>query len=247
MPDLQPAPLTLDIRSKRYRRAGHPDTEALRDLRLEFPAGSVTAVLGPSGCGKTTALRILLGLDTAFEGEVRQRPQRLGVVFQEPRLLPWRSIEANLRLAAEAAGRPSAQVAPLLERVGLGGWGSRFPGELSLGMARRAALARALVVDPELLVLDEPLVSLDEATAVRLRALLGEVIAERGITTVLVTHQLEDALALADRIAVLGRPPHSLRGVLENRKDHAGGLDMLRAELSRRFPEPVGQNTDVCA
>ncbi|MFC7556938.1 ATP-binding cassette domain-containing protein [Pseudoroseomonas wenyumeiae] len=128
MPDLQPAPLILDIRSKRYRRAGYPATEALRDLRLAFPPGSVTAVLGPSGCGKTTALRILLGLDTAFEGEVRHRPDRIGVVFQEPRLLPWRSIEANLRLAATAAGRPHDQVAPLLERVGLGGWGSRFPG-----------------------------------------------------------------------------------------------------------------------
>ena len=240
MPDLRPAPLLLDIRNKRYRRAGYPATEALRDLRLEFPPGSVTAVLGPSGCGKTTALRILLGLDTAFEGEVRHRPDRIGVVFQEPRLLPWRSIEANLRLAATAAGRPHDKVAPLLERVGLGGWGSRFPGELSLGMARRAALARALVVEPELLVLDEPLVSLDDATASRLRGLLGEVITERGITTVLVTHQLEDALALADRIAVLGRPPHSLRGILEKPQGGAASLDQLRGELARRFPEQAG-------
>jgi NitT/TauT family transport system ATP-binding protein len=240
LPDPQPAPLTLDVRSKLYCRAGHPTTEALRDLHLEFPFGSVTAILGPSGCGKTTALRILLGLDTAFEGEVRRRPDRIGVVFQEPRLLPWRSIEANLHLAAAAAGRPSGNVAPLLERVGLGGWGSRFPGELSLGMARRAALARALVVDPELLVLDEPLVSLDEATAARLRLLLRELITERGITTVLVTHQLEDALALADRIAVIGRPPRSLRGVLETLKENAGSLALLRAELARRFPEPAG-------
>jgi NitT/TauT family transport system ATP-binding protein len=232
--------LTLDVRSKLYRRSGHLPTEALRDLHLEFPSGSVTAVLGPSGCGKTTALRILLGLDMKFEGEVRHRPDRLGVVFQEPRLLPWRSIDANLRLAAAAAGQAAAKVAPLLDRVGLGAWGNRFPGELSLGMARRAALARALVVDPELLVLDEPLVSLDEATAARLRVLLSELIAERGITTVLVTHQLEDALALADRIAVFGRPPCSLRGVLENPKGPAGSLALLRDELARRFPEQVG-------
>jgi len=237
---MPPATLTLDIRRKLYRRPSQSGLEALRNLRLEFPAGSVTAILGPSGCGKTTALRILLGLDTDFEGAVRHRPGRLGVVFQEPRLLPWRSIEANLHLAAKAAGQPPEAGALWLERVGLGGWGSRFPRELSLGMARRAALARALVVEPELLVLDEPLVSLDEATAARLRALLGELIAERGITTVLVTHQLEDALALADRIAVLGRPPGSLRGVLDNPRGNAGSVALLRAELAQRFPEPVG-------
>jgi NitT/TauT family transport system ATP-binding protein len=237
---MPPAILTLEIRRKLYRRARQPVLEALRDLRLEFPAGSVTAVLGPSGCGKTTALRILLGLDTSFEGTVWHRPARIGVVFQEPRLLPWRSIEANLRLAARAAGRPPEAASLWLERVGLGGWGGRFPGELSLGMARRAALARALVVEPELLVLDEPLVSLDEATAARLRVLLGELIAERGITTVLVTHQLEDALALADRIAVFGPPPRSLRGILENPRGHAGSLALLRAELARRFPAPAG-------
>lgn len=237
LPDLQRATLTLKVRSKLYRRAGHPPTQALHDLYLELPTGSVTALLGPSGSGKTTALRILLGLDTAFEGEVLHRPNRIGVVFQEPRLLPWRSIDANLRLAATAAGRPCGNVAPLLARVGLAGWGSRFPRELSLGMARRAALARALVVEPELLVLDEPLVSLDEATAGRLRMLLGELVAERRITTVLVTHQLEDALALANRIAMLGRPPHSLRGILARPQGSGWNLAALRAELAQRFPE----------
>jgi ABC-type nitrate/sulfonate/bicarbonate transport system ATPase subunit len=97
-------PLELTIRRKLYRRAGASPVEAVRDLSLSFPTGSVTALLGPSGCGKTTALRILMGLDSDFEGEVRHRPQRLGVVFQEPRLLPWRSLGDNLRIVARAAG-----------------------------------------------------------------------------------------------------------------------------------------------
>ena len=91
-------PLELIIRRKLYRRAGAPPVEAVRDLALSFPPGSATALLGPSGCGKTTALRILMGLDSDFEGEVRNRPRRLGVVFQEPRLLPWRSLGENLRI-----------------------------------------------------------------------------------------------------------------------------------------------------
>jgi NitT/TauT family transport system ATP-binding protein len=231
-------PLELRIRRKLYRSAsGGPPLEAVRDLSLRFAPGTVTALLGPSGCGKTTALRILTGLDTDFEGEVRNRPARLGVVFQEPRLLPWRTLDENLRLAARAAGVASPPVAALLERVGLGGWGERRPGELSLGMARRAALARALAVEPDLLVLDEPFVSLDPPTAARLRALVGEVLAERGATAVLVTHAVADAAALADRIAVLTPRPATLRGVLDlpprgEGRDEAA----VAAMLAERFP-----------
>ncbi|RAI57399.1 ABC transporter ATP-binding protein [Roseicella frigidaeris] len=203
--------------------------EAVRDLALSFPAGSVTALFGPSGCGKTTALRILMGLDPDFEGEVRHRPARLGVVFQEPRLLPWRSLGDNLRIVARAAGLPAPPVEALLARVGLEGWAGRYPRELSLGMARRAALARALAVEPELLVLDEPFVSLDEATAAQLRALVAAVLAERRVTAVLVTHALEDAAALADRIALLTpRPARLRRLVAVPRGDLAG----LRAALA---------------
>jgi ABC-type nitrate/sulfonate/bicarbonate transport system ATPase subunit len=208
-------PLELTIRRKLYRRGGAPPVEAVRELALVFPQGSVTALLGPSGCGKTTALRILMGLDTDFEGEVRHRPARLGVVFQEPRLLPWRSLADNLRIVARAAGLPPPPVEALLARVGLEGWGARLPGELSLGMARRAALARALSVQPEVLVLDEPFVSLDATTAAQLRALVGEVLAECRATTVLVTHALEDAAALADRIAILTPRPATLARLIE--------------------------------
>ncbi|MDO9709724.1 ABC transporter ATP-binding protein [Paracraurococcus lichenis] len=221
--------LELTIRRKLYRRTGAPPVEAVRDLVLGFPTGTVTALLGPSGCGKTTALRILMGLDQDYEGEVRYRPQRLGVVFQEPRLLPWRTLGDNMRIVAAAAGLPEPPVEALLARVGLAGWAGHLPRELSLGMARRAAIARALAVEPELLVLDEPFVSLDEATAAQLRALVAEVLAERRATAVLVTHALEDAAELADRVAVLSpRPARLLRLVEVPRGDVAG----LRAALA---------------
>lgn len=231
-------PLELTIRRKVYRSAGAPPLEAVRGLSLAFPPGTVTALLGPSGCGKSTALRILMGLDADFEGEVRHRPERLGVVFQEPRLLPWRTLEENLRVAARAAGIASPPVEALLEQVGLGGWGARRPGELSLGMARRAALARALAVEPELLVLDEPFASLDAATAARLRELVAAVLAERRATAVLVTHALEDAVALADRVAVLTPRPATLRGVLDLPPRGAGPRDAaaVATALAARFP-----------
>ncbi|KAA2213520.1 ABC transporter ATP-binding protein [Teichococcus oryzae] len=208
-------PLELRIRRKAQPRAEGPPLEVLRDVALDFPTGSVTAVLGPSGCGKTTLLRILTGLDTAFEGSVHHRPRRIGMVFQEPRLLPWRSLADNLRMVAAAAGLPPPRPEALLERVGLEGWATRLPGELSLGMARRAALARALAVQPELLVLDEPFASLDSESAGRIRALLAELLAEGRTTTVLVTHALEDAAELAGRVAVLTARPGTLSALLD--------------------------------
>jgi NitT/TauT family transport system ATP-binding protein len=206
--------LELRIRRKAQPRAGGPALEVLRDVALDFPPGSVTALLGPSGCGKTTLLRILTGLDTAFEGEVRHRPRRIGMVFQEPRLLPWRSLAENLRIVAAAAGLPPPPVEALLAQVGLEGWAPRLPGELSLGMARRAALARALAVRPELLVLDEPFASLDAANAVRMRAVIAAVLAEGATTAVLVTHAVEDAAALAGRVAMLTPRPATLSALV---------------------------------
>lgn len=230
-------PLELTIRRKVYRSAGAPPLEAVRDLSLAFEPGTVTALLGPSGCGKSTALRILMGLDTDFDGEIRNRPARLGVVFQEPRLLPWRTLDDNLRVAAYAAGIVSPPVAALLERVGLEGWGARRPGELSLGMARRAALARALAVEPELLVLDEPFASLDAATAARLRDLVATVLAGSGATAVLVTHALEDAVALADRIAVLTPRPATVRGVMDMpARGEQRNAATIAAAVAARFP-----------
>lgn len=178
----------------------------LGDLSITLANGEVAAIVGPSGCGKTTLLRIIVGLDRDFEGSVRLPAHgRLGVVFQEPRLLPWRTVEQNVRLAAPDAS--DAALTALFETLGLGEHRRHYPGELSLGLARRVALARAFAVDPELLVLDEPFVSLDAALAERLRAELIELVSRRPVTTLLVTHDIEEATGLADRVFLLSASP----------------------------------------
>jgi ABC-type nitrate/sulfonate/bicarbonate transport system ATPase subunit len=198
--------LEVRINRKVYVSASGARLEVLGDIAFTLQEGDVAAFVGPSGCGKTTMLRILAGLDHAFEGAVKgAAPGRIGMVFQEPRLLPWRTAEANVRLAAPCAS--DAKLAELFSVLELAPYRAHYPGELSLGLARRVALARAFAVDPALLILDEPFVSLDQALAGRLRAELATLVDRRRVTTVLVTHDVEDAIWLADRIFLLaGRP-----------------------------------------
>jgi ABC-type nitrate/sulfonate/bicarbonate transport system ATPase subunit len=198
--------LEVRINRKAYVSASGARLEILRDIAFTLAEGDVAAFVGPSGCGKTTMLRILAGLDRGFEGSVEgAAPGRIGMVFQEPRLLPWRTAEANVRLAAPGAS--DTKLAELFSILELAPYRSHYPGELSLGLARRVALARAFAVDPALLILDEPFVSLDQALAARLRAELATLVDHRRVTTILVTHDVEDAVWLADRIFLLsGRP-----------------------------------------
>jgi ABC-type nitrate/sulfonate/bicarbonate transport system ATPase subunit len=207
----EPPLLDVNIASKRYRGAGRVDLDVIKDLRFSLRRGSVTCLLGPSGCGKTTALRIILGLDRRFEGAVMPSVDsfRLGVVFQDPRLLPWRTVEENIRLAAPSIS--PVDLEEILQSLGLAEWRTHRPGELSVGMARRAAVARALSVKPELLVLDEAFVSLDERGAGLLRHYVFGVARARGTAILMVTHNIEEALRHSDRILVLApRPTHVL-------------------------------------
>jgi predicted ABC-type transport system involved in lysophospholipase L1 biosynthesis ATPase subunit len=152
--------LDVKIKQKCFRAASGGKLQVLGELAFSLGSGQVAALVGPSGCGKTTLLRIVAGLDLDFEGDVALPAHgRLGMVFQEPRLLPWRTVEQNVRLAApEATG-----LGTLFQTLGLGAHRDHYPGELSLGLARRVALARAFAVEPDLLLLDEPFVSLDDA------------------------------------------------------------------------------------
>ena len=198
--------LNVHIKHKSYRAAAGGRLHVLGEFSIALARGEVAALVGASGCGKTTLLRIVVGLDHDFEGSVRLPAHgRLGVVFQEPRLLPWRTVEENVRLAAPQAS--DATLSTLFATLGLAEHRCHYPGELSLGLARRAALARAFAVEPELLVLDEPFASLDAALAARLRAELVELVSRRPVTTLLVTHDIEEATGLADRVFLLSASP----------------------------------------
>ena len=177
----------------------------LDGLALAVERGEIVAVLGPSGCGKSTLLRAIAGLDVhplgtiAVEGDV-------GYVFQEPRLFPWLNVEKNVRFAARTP-EERERVDDVLELTGLQDARETLPKALSGGMAQRAALARALVRKPSVLLLDEPLASLDALRRMQLQEAIAEIIAAVGATAILVTHDIEEALYLADRIVVLGGSP----------------------------------------
>jgi NitT/TauT family transport system ATP-binding protein len=199
--------LDVTIRHKRYPRSAQ--IEIVRDLQFSLQAGEVAAMFGPSGCGKTTILRVVAGLDKDFDGIVRRPARgRIGMVFQEPRLLPWRTVEENIRIAVPKVN-PEVLLA-LLDTFGLIRHRAHYPAQLSLGLARRVALARALAVEPDLFLLDEPFTSLDSAFADKLRAEVAAVIGSRPLTTLLVTHDIDEAILLADRIFFLSPQPARL-------------------------------------
>jgi ABC-type nitrate/sulfonate/bicarbonate transport system ATPase subunit len=165
-------------------------------------------LVGPSGCGKTTLLRIVGGLDADFDGELcwlRGKIPRIGTVFQEPRLLPWRTVRENVLLAQQTANPDLAD--ELLHSLGLGPFRDAFPRALSLGMARRVAIARAFAIEPELVLMDEPFVSLDPKMAAHSRSILLDTCRARATAVLLVTHDLTEATSLADRILVLDARP----------------------------------------
>ena len=245
MNDVRPAGATsqFDIRieDKTYTGADGTPVPAIRDLVLEVRPQSMTVLMGPSGCGKTTLLRILAGLDPNFTGTVHvPENARIGVMFQEPRLLPWRTVRQNIQIVAEDL--TNAELEQLAASVEIADKLPRYPQELSLGLARRVALARAFAPRPDLLLLDEPFVSLDERTADRLRRLLLEVWSARPTTAILVTHNAREAILLADQLVLLApRPTHVVAVVPISVPQGEARSSNGRGDLRRSAQTPSGK------
>lgn len=243
--------------------------QALKGIDLAVGQGDFICLLGGSGCGKSTLLRLIAGLDQPDSGSltlngtpITQPRDEVGIVFQEPRLLPWQRVSANVGFGVSGVEKSvkKERIQTILDEVGLGDKGKSWPRQLSGGQAQRAAIARALVQAPELLLLDEPFSAVDALTRADLHELLLGLWREHGFTTIMVTHDIDEALALADRIVVMGANPGRLVGEVlvsqrRPRNPSAPGqqqlrrtiLDMLaQGKASNASPtnNPTGDNND---
>jgi sulfonate transport system ATP-binding protein len=220
-------PGVIDIRgvSKQYR-VNDQALPVLAGLTLTIAPGEFLSIVGSSGCGKSTLLRLILGLDADFSGEIRVdgKPVRgtsldRGIVFQDHRLFPWLSIQDNIGLGLEnstwSKEKKQAAIAQHIELVGLRGFETAYPHQLSGGMAQRAAIARALVNQPSILLLDEPFGALDALTRSNLQQELQRIWQAEKLTTILVTHDVEEAVYLGDRVVVMQPRPGRIRRLLD--------------------------------
>lgn len=233
--------LRVDIRQKRFAAVGNaPPLVALEGLSFTAAAGEFICVTGPSGCGKTTLLNIVAGLDRDYTGTIslpagrQRRAPVIGYVFQKPRLLPWRTVEENIGVVLTPEQRRTRVVDDLLAATGLTEFRHVYPERLSVGMTRRVALARAFAVEPDLLLMDEPFVSLDEKTADRLRALLLDVWGRRPTTILFVSHDTREVVQLADRIVLLTPSPGRVEALLPVPVPRAERTDPAQIERLRQ-------------
>jgi ABC-type nitrate/sulfonate/bicarbonate transport system ATPase subunit len=209
----------------KYYAVNEQRLSVLRNVTLDIDAGEFVSVVGASGCGKSTLLRLITGLDTDYDGDIllEGRPidgpgSERGIVFQEHRLFPWLTVEQNVELGLDASDLPGDErrrrVDSNIELVGLTGFAKAHPHQLSGGMAQRAAIARALVGRPEILLLDEPLGALDSLTRSYLQEELLRIWRHQNVTMIMVTHDVEEAVYLSDRVVVMEQRPGRIRSVV---------------------------------
>jgi len=236
-------PLAVNIESKVFRAVGdRPDNLVLKNIAFQVEPGSFVIITGPSGGGKSTLLNIIAGLDHDYSGSVDfggDHDPRIAFVFQSPRLLPWRTVYENIALALPKDDPRRANIPEMLKRVGLTEAANAYPEMISLGMQRRVALARAFVLEPELLLMDEPFVSLDDPTAHDLRELLVELWSARPTTVLFVTHDRPEAVMLGTRILRLSSGAATIAQDVPVRLSVADRADRekVRTEQRRIFGE----------
>ncbi|MEP7456372.1 ABC transporter ATP-binding protein [Phyllobacterium sp. SB3] len=221
-PSARPAALTLSHISKSFFSRGQT-LEIMRDVSLTVEAGEFLAIVGPSGCGKSTLLRMIQGLEPPSSGEVRfsagdEHAAKRGFVFQRDGLYPWRTVQRNVMFGLELANVPKIEAREralaMIELVGLKGFEEHYPNELSGGMRQRVNLARALAIDPTMLLMDEPFAALDALTREHMQQELIRIADAAAKTVILITHQIDEAVLLADRVAVLGARPSYVLDVI---------------------------------
>ncbi|HEY8247971.1 MAG TPA: ABC transporter ATP-binding protein [Hyphomicrobium sp.] len=236
-------PLAVRVDNKVFPAVGdRAENHVLKNISFKVEPGSFVVITGPSGGGKSTLLNIISGLDKDFEGTIEfggDHDPRIAFVFQTPRLLPWRTVYENIALALPKGDPRIAKIPELLKRVGLTEAANAYPEMISLGMQRRVALARAFVLEPELLLMDEPFVSLDDPTAYALRELLVELWSARPTTVLFVTHDRPEAVMLGTRILRLSNGAATIAQDVPVRLSVADRADRekVRTEQRRIFGE----------
>jgi len=244
--------LTIRGLEKTYRLDGAP-LKVLQDINLDFRPGEFVAIVGRSGCGKSTLLKLIVGLDAEYDGEIRLNHEPIrstsldrGIVFQDHSLFPWMTVQENIAFALISLNLPAAEKARLvsdhIRLVNLAGFEKAYPKELSGGMAQRAAIARALVTRPKILALDEPLGALDALTRVYLQKELQRIWMEYGSTMIMVTHDVEEAVFLGDRVVVMDANPGRIKRIVDIPMAHprdrsSGVLHGLRDEILAELTE----------
>lgn len=210
------------------------DLLVLDDISLQVAEDEIVSILGPSGCGKSTLLRVIADLIEPTEGTVQVNGET-GMMFQEARLLKWRTVAENIRLGADLMDRelPDARIEELLEMVDLGGYEDRYPAQLSGGESQRVALARTLATEPEVLLMDEPVSALDAVNREALQDTFLEVHERTGKATVFVTHSIEEAVKMGDRVLVFSGKPTHITGEADMDQDHDAAVDAADRLLRR--------------
>lgn len=230
------------------------DVKAIDKVSFNVSEGEFISIIGPSGCGKTTLLRLIMGIEKDYEGDILLNGKRIekpgidrGVVFQDHRLLPWLTIEENLALGLKGEKKQlSHQIANVLKKVDLSGFGKSYPRQISGGMSQRASIARALLREPKILLLDEPLGALDALTRYNMQEELEKIWLYNKTTMIMVTHDIEEAVYLSDRIVVMDARPCKVKEIFQINLPHprdrkSKEFEEYRSNVVAAFRATVGE------